>query len=273
MSNETAKPTGAYLLSEVGGLTEAGRLRAQAEALLHEELPALSARLKPGGVFLDIGSGSGLLADAVARLRPDASVYGIDADPMAVAEAQRLFGGLPNLKFLRHSALQDPDGRVPAADLALMRLVLMHLPDPDQALKMVSRWVKPGGLLQVSEGDDRAIETAPPAEWLQDALAMMETVQNQRGGSRQLGRDLPVRMASMGWRVAEQSRTEFRLSRIGAGFPGLFEPVFSFYLNEAEQAGLCPGDRAKSWLDSLRQGLRGGFSDAVIPLFHVVAQL
>ncbi len=86
-----------------------------------------------------------------------------------------------------------------------------------------------------------------------------------------MGRDVAARMAALGWRIGAESRTTFKLSLLGSGFAGLFEPVVSFYLNEARRLGFCQEEQAERWLQALQQGLRGGFSEARIPLFHVVA--
>src|SRR5688572_27550690 len=129
-----AKPgTAAYLLSEVGGGTEAERLRAQARSLLDQELALLLPQLPQGAVVLDLGCGVGVLAEALKAARPDLRVLGVDADPLAVAEARRCCGD--GVEFLQARLQGAPPPDWPLADRVLMRLVLMHQADPVATLR------------------------------------------------------------------------------------------------------------------------------------------
>lgn len=64
------------------------------------------ARLPQGtGVLLDLGTGTGAIALAVAKERPDIEVIGVDLRPEAVALAQRngLENGIANARFIQSS--------------------------------------------------------------------------------------------------------------------------------------------------------------------------
>ena len=77
-------------------------------------LEAIEQRLSPGQAVLDVGTGSGLLAIAAAKLGAR-SVLAIDADPQAVAVAQQnvLLNGVASQVQVRHSSLPG-GGDLPA---------------------------------------------------------------------------------------------------------------------------------------------------------------
>ncbi|MBA2705879.1 MAG: 50S ribosomal protein L11 methyltransferase [Blastocatellia bacterium] len=74
-----------------------------------------------GGSFLDVGTGTGILAIAAAKLFPDARVEAIDTDPQAVeiaAENARLNGVSDNISF-RVGSIEDETA---SADLVCANL-------------------------------------------------------------------------------------------------------------------------------------------------------
>ena len=272
MSEAVKKESSAYLLSEVGGLEEAERLRRQAAVVLAMELPLLLEALPQGGAFTDLGCGSGLLADAVAQRRPDARVLGADADAMAVAEAERVFRGQPNLSFQCRPLEQGPGPDAPLADVAVLRLVLMHLSDPVESLRAARRWVKPGGQLHVIEGDDRSILFSPAEDWTGRVLELMELVQGRRGGSRRRGRDLGDFFGQAGWTVRGMRQAQPEPAAAAKAFPQLFLPVARFHLAEAGKLGLAQPEELLSLEQRMEKGAQKGFEGIQIPLYHGWAQ-
>ncbi|HTA17221.1 MAG TPA: class I SAM-dependent methyltransferase [bacterium] len=271
MPVDEEKRSSAYLLSEIGG-QEVERLRKQAAIWLSLELPDILKTLPQTGRFVDLGCGIGLLADAVAQERPDVQVFGFDADAIAVEQSLRRFGGRPGLVFDQRRLEQGPPPGFQAADVAVLRLVLMHLPDPKGALEAARAWLKPDGVLHVIETDDRFMSFEPLPAWLPGLLDLMQAIQKKRGGDRWLGAELAALLSSAGWNVVGQKQSALDPSATAAAVPKVFLPVAEFYLAEAERRAFIGPDR----IEMLRQGLgqirEGLFVRATIPVFHAWAR-
>jgi ribosomal protein L11 methyltransferase len=134
--------------------TPKGRIRIEVNAGLafgtgaHETtrlcLEALERHLKPGMTVVDVGTGSGILAEAAVKLGA-AEVYANDNDPEAVAVARENFGHAGIEVFLTlGSAGNLPDN---LADLIVANISPAWISD------LAADWVrilKPGGLAVLS---------------------------------------------------------------------------------------------------------------------------
>jgi len=101
---------------------------------------------------LDIGSGVGDVALLLARIvGPSGEVVGIERDERSVARARaRAAGaGLRNVEFVHGDVARIPDGK--PFDAAVGRLVLMWIQDPAAALRLLTRLVRPGGVVAFQE--------------------------------------------------------------------------------------------------------------------------
>ncbi|MCC6623600.1 MAG: methyltransferase domain-containing protein [Deltaproteobacteria bacterium] len=109
-------------------------------------VPAALGLLPPDVTIADLGSGTGELA---LRLAPFArAVVGVDREPSMVAAARQRLAGHDHVRFVEAplEALPLPDASV---DLALVVLVLHHVPEPARALAEAARILRPGGRLVV----------------------------------------------------------------------------------------------------------------------------
>jgi enediyne biosynthesis protein CalE5 len=115
-------------------------------AYLNHRLVA-DARVRPGHVVLDLGSGTGYPALLAAQTAgPTGSVTGVDvaADMLAVAERKASRMGLRNITFRPGDVTTLP---FPTAsfDAVTSRFCLMFLPDIPTAAGEIVRVLKPGG--------------------------------------------------------------------------------------------------------------------------------
>ncbi len=112
-------------------------------------LVARAAQAIPeGGHCLDVACGTGDLALAVARARPDVSVTGIDASaPMlALAEARRLRAALPNVNFAAGD-LARLDAPPASVDAITAGYALRNVPSWRESLGELARVARPGAHL------------------------------------------------------------------------------------------------------------------------------
>lgn len=155
--------------------------RPETEALLEW---ACAQQLPPSPVIVDLCTGSGALAVALATARPDARVIAVDDDPAALVYARRNTVGtqvepipgnvtdpdlLPDLYGAVHLVVANPPYIPDGAELEPE--VAQH--DPAHALfggadgmavitpivRLAARWLAPGGLLAVEHDDTTADAT------------------------------------------------------------------------------------------------------------------
>ena len=137
-----------------------GRTRAETERLIRQSrmYSGLTRRmlteagLSHGMRVLDIGSGAGDVSMAAAELvGPDGRVVGVDvnAEILETARARVAQSGHGNVEFVAGDArtldLEDD------FDALIGRFVLMYMADPTAALRQLSKWVRPGGIVAFHE--------------------------------------------------------------------------------------------------------------------------
>lgn len=102
-----------------------------------------------GAHVLDVGTGGGLAADALARR--GATVTAIDAAPdmLKTASLHAKAEGL-EINFELASAEEWVETHAETYDLVTCFEMIEHVPDPDRTLKALGRLVRPGGSLVIS---------------------------------------------------------------------------------------------------------------------------
>lgn len=176
-----------YVLDNAGREASA-RLAALSAAFDPGTIRHLQDRgIGPGWHCLEVGGGGGSIAAwLAAHVGTAGRVLVTDIDTRFLETLK-----LPNLEVRRHNIASDPLPEA-AFDLVHSRLVLVHLPEREQALKRMVAALKPGGWL-VDEEFDFSVSPDPsvsPGEVLSRTYVAMTRILDDRGVDRRFGRRL-----------------------------------------------------------------------------------
>src|SRR5262249_51309954 len=163
----------------------------------------LDAGLGRGMRVADLGCGVGIVTALLAELvGPEGHVVGVDASAAQLAQArERLAPGSTNIRFVEASATDT--GLPPESfDLVYCRFLLIHLPEPERALREMFTLLKPNGILVCEDGDLTASGSEPPSAL--DAFAdLWGRLGPQRGLNYTLGRRLFQMVLAAGFPAPE----------------------------------------------------------------------
>ena len=109
------------------------------------------AGVTDGETLLDVGSGTGALAAALASAAPSSRIVGIDPSAPYVAQAQARHGG-PRVSFEVGDA-QRMRFEAAAFDRTLSLLVVNFIPDADRAIAEMTRVTRRGGTVSAAVWD------------------------------------------------------------------------------------------------------------------------
>lgn len=215
-----------YILTETATDAESARLT------LLERLfdPATVRRLErldisAGARCLEVGAGRGSIARwLVGRVFPGGRVVAADIDC-------RHLGGLPQDIEVRTLDIRTDTPEPDAFDLVHCRALLMHLPDPLDALHRMTAALRPGGVLLAEEGDHglHVYSGHPDAPWLTELThRVFAGLASAKIMNAYLGRSLPGMLTAAGLELAG--------GEIDSGVARSGEPAFEFERRTAEAA-------------------------------------
>jgi ubiquinone/menaquinone biosynthesis C-methylase UbiE len=141
--------------------------------------------VQAGMRVLDVGSGLGLLACAVARSAPNVYVVGVEESTDQLRRAVRE----PGVHYVQGDAhrLQFDDG---SFDLVYARYVLEHVASPETVLQEMRRVTRPGCRVVVCENDESLLRFDPECPVFEGVWKSFQHYQHNLGGDSQIGRRL-----------------------------------------------------------------------------------
>lgn len=171
-SGLSSRHAGVHAVAEAFGYTaeELASIPAEANMGLSCGNPTATAKLRPGEVVVDLGSGGGLdVFLAASKVGPNGKAIGIDMTPSMVERARQSAAkqGISNAEF--HLSTID---RIPLAgdsvDCIISNCVINLASDKGAVFREMHRVLKPGGRVAVS---DIALKKALPPEVDKSLLA------------------------------------------------------------------------------------------------------
>lgn len=208
-------PTQGYLHAETPYEEELRRLRlleARYDAITQARLATIGSL--EGLRCLEVGAGAGsvvrMLADAVG---PEGHVVALDRDP-------RFLDDLSGAQVtVRRADILVDDIETGAYDLVHCRALLLHLSDPEKALRRMVAALRPGGWLLVEDADFHSFKSVPghPASERFDSAWSAWMDGGHRAGlfDLEFGRRVPGLVAELG--LVEQGFEALEFERVGGG--------------------------------------------------------
>ena len=149
-----------------------------------------SAGIKPGMRVADLGCGVGMVTQLLAELvGPTGEVVGVDFSGAQVEQGRKLLPEhVKNVTFVQASATETGLPRE-SFDLVYCRFLLIHLTDPESALREMYQLLKPNGVIAVEDGDLTSAGSEP-ASRLQDFSTLFGRLGPKWGVDYTLGRRL-----------------------------------------------------------------------------------
>jgi SAM-dependent methyltransferase len=174
-----------------------------------------------GSRVLECGCGTGAQTVFLAGSSPDARIVSADLAPLSLKQARSRTedAGHRNVAFLAADVFDAPfaDG---SFDHVFVCFLLEHLSRPVEALRALSRVLRPGGTITVIEGDHGSWYCHPQTPESTRAVECLIEAQARAGGDALIGRRLYPLVVEAGFR---EVRVSPRMVYVDASRPELVE--------------------------------------------------
>jgi len=183
-----------YLFDDAGERAETSAFRDLSALYDGRTIHHLKARgIAEGWSCLEVGGGGSITSWLCARVGISGRVLATDIEPRFLQALP-----FPNLEVWRHDLRKQP---LPTGefDLVHARVVLMHLPEREGALRRMVAALKPGGWMVIEESDDLSFLPDPavnPGEVSPNVRPAFQRVVTSAGGDVSYGRLLPQQLRS-----------------------------------------------------------------------------
>jgi SAM-dependent methyltransferase len=149
---------------------------------------------------LEVGSGLGLLAVAVAESAAGVSVVGVERSSAQIAAAARS----PRVEYFESDAHELPFPNA-SFDVAYARYLLEHVSRPERVLTEMRRVLRPGGRVAVCENDISLLRVDPPCPAFESVWSAFRDYQRHLGGDAGIGARLYRLVRGAGFAQVEPS--------------------------------------------------------------------
>jgi SAM-dependent methyltransferase len=249
----SSEHTGSYRLGDArfrDADAELERLRVQAQLFWPFELPVLERHgLRRGGDVLEAGCGPGFVTALLLEHVLDGSVTALDKDPAMLEHARKLLADQGRVHFVEAGISETglPDA---SFDVALVRLVLQHVPDAPAALRELRRVLRPGGRLIAVDADfGLATVFDPEPAFAHELMDAVIEAQRFQGGEPHIGRKLPAFLRDAGF--SDISVDAVVVHSVVVGREGLRATIPDQALDHLEAGALISGELAAAARDYL----------------------
>ena len=183
---------------------ESVRLEDQANCL--SELLHYDSIFPKGSTILEAGCGIGAQTKIIAPKNPDSKFISIDISEGSLNKADTLIKSLDinNVEF-QIGNIFDLKFQEGSFDHIFICFVLEHLPNPQDALIILKKFLKNGGTITFIEGDHGSTYFYPYSQYAQAAINAQVKLQSDNGGNALIGRQLYPLLLTSGFKKCKVS--------------------------------------------------------------------
>ncbi len=157
--------------------------------------------VRPSDQVLEIGSGLGILAEAVARKASNGYAVGVEYSPQQLAKVHTT---AENLRFVRGDGHKLPFADA-TFDLVYCRYLLEHVGEPGEVVREAHRVLKPGGRFCTQENNILINAFWPDCPTFNFVWEQFAVLQTQLGGDALIGKKLFPLLKRAGFERVELS--------------------------------------------------------------------